>query len=122
MKTEYLKFDDRSKEAFNTAQLGAVLARGQEFLSLLRFDFNGADALAYSPATHTTRAIQIKGRATIDAKYLGKNIWIAFPHWISDGQQDWYVIPHDTLVELWAVKRFPTQSPWSTLVPSKGSV
>ena len=101
MKTEYMKFDSRSKEAFNTAQLGAVLARGQEYLLPLRFDSNGADVLAYNPATNSTRAIQVKSRATIDAKYRGRNLWIAFPHWVNVYQQDWYVVPHDTLTKLW---------------------
>lgn len=101
MKTEYMKFDSRSKEAFNTAQLGAVLARGQEYLLPLRFDSNGADVLAYNPSTNLTRAIQIKSRPTIDAKYMKRNLWIAFPHWVSDSQQDWYVVPHDELVRLY---------------------
>lgn len=100
MKTEYMKFDSRSKEAFNTAQLGAVLARGQEYLLPLQFDSNGADVLAYNPATNNTRAIQVKSRATIDAKYRGRNLWIAFPNWVSADQQDWYVVPHDKLTEL----------------------
>jgi hypothetical protein len=100
MKTDYMKFDSRSKEAFNTAQLGAVLARGQEYLLPLRFDSNGADVLAYNPATNSTRAIQVKSRATIDAKYRGRNLWMAFPHWVSVNQQDWYVVPHDTLADL----------------------
>jgi hypothetical protein len=114
-----MKFDSRSKEAFNTAQLGAVLARGQEYLLPLRFDSNGADVLAYNPATNETRAIQIKGRVTIDAKYSGKKLWIAFPHWISNDQQDWYVVPHDTLVDLWCVKKFPACGSWSALTPSR---
>lgn len=119
MKTEYMKFDDRSKEAFNTAQLGAVLARGQEYLLPLRFDSNGADVLAYNPGTNATRAIQIKARATIDSKYLGKNIWIAFPHWINNDRQYWYVVPHDTFVALWDVKKFAIRGVRSTRTPSK---
>jgi hypothetical protein len=105
MKAEYMGFDSRSKEAFNTAQLGAVLARKEEYLLPLRFDSNGADVLAYNPATNRTRAIQIKARATVEGKYRGKELWIAFPHWVTDHQQDWYVVPHDRLEELWGKTR-----------------
>lgn len=119
MKTEYMKFDSRSKEAFNTAQLGAVLARGQEYLLPLRFDSNGADVLAYNPSTNSTRAIQVKSRATIDAKYLGRNLWIAFPHWVSANQQDWYVVPHDTLAEIWTGRSLTRNGPHHSRRPPK---
>lgn len=114
-----MKFDSRSKEAFNTAQLCAALARGQEYLLPLRFDSNGADVLAYNPATNSTRAIQIKARATIDSKYSGKNLWIAFPHWVTNGMQDWYVVPHDTLVDFWGAKKVATSGAWSSGAPPK---
>lgn len=100
MKAEYMGFDSRSKEAFNTAD-SAPFWHVKEVLLPLRFDSNGADVLAYNPATNRTRAIQIKSRATVDAKYRGKEIWIAFPHWVTDHQQDWYVVPHDRLEEIW---------------------
>lgn len=38
--------------------------------------------------------MQLKGRWTIDKKYLGRNIWIAFPD-----RGEWYVAPHDLMVE-----------------------
>lgn len=114
-----MQFDSRSKEAFNTAQLGAILARRQEYLLPLRFDSNGADVLAYNPATNETRAIQIKARATVDARYSGKDLWIAFPHWVTDSQQSWYVVPHDTLVGLWGAKKVATGRAFSAGTPSK---
>lgn len=114
MKTEYMGFDSRSKEAFNTAQLGAVLARKEEYLLPLRFDSNGADVLAYNPATNRTRAIQIKARVAVARKYLGKELWIAFPRWVADHQQDWYVVPHDTLEALWGKTRtWQKDAEWS---------
>lgn len=120
MKTKYNKFDSKSQEAFNTAQLGAVLARKQEFLSPLRFDSNAADVLAYKPKSNEARAIQIKARVTIHKKYCGKNLWVAFPHWIDDVQQDWYVVPHDELVELWGADKLKNGNggQWSK-TPSK---
>jgi hypothetical protein len=119
LKIEYMRFDSRSKEAFNTAQLGAVLARSQEYLLPLRFDSNGADMLAYNPATNATRAIQIKARVTVDARYSGKNLWIAFPHWVNYSQQDWYVVPHDTLVQFWGAKKVAAGRAFSAGTPSK---
>ena len=95
MRSEFLNFDSRSKEAFNLAQLGAVLARKQEYLLRLPFDSNGADVLAYNPATLKTRPIQIKARLTISKKYVDRNLLIAFPNWSSESRQDWYLLPHD---------------------------
>ena len=117
MRAEYSKFDSRSKEAFNTAQLGAVLARRQEYLLPLQFDSKGADVLAYNPATNESRPIQVKSRATVDAKYANKGLWIAFPHWVNDSQQDWYVVPHDELNRLWG--RRTDRDKWSSGSPSK---
>lgn len=121
MKTAYMLFDSKSKEAFNTAQLGAVLARDQEYLLPLRFDSNGADVLAYNPRSCKTRAIQIKACVTIHKKYCGKELWIAFPHWIDEVQQDWYLVLHDDLVNLWGADRLRNrdEGQWST-TPPKG--
>lgn len=45
--------------------------------------------------TGDTKLVQLKGRWTIDKKYQGRNVWIAF----HDGGH-WYVAPHDELVRL----------------------
>ena len=37
--------------------------------------------------------VQLKGRFTIDKKYLGKSLYIGFPY-----QNSWYLFPHDELV------------------------
>jgi hypothetical protein len=39
------------------------------------------------------RKVQQKSRWTIDQKYVGREIWIAFPF-----AGDWYLIPHDMMV------------------------
>ena len=39
--------------------------------------------------------MQLKGRWTIDRKYLDRDIWVAFPI-----VGDWYVMPHDAMVAL----------------------
>ena len=115
MRTEFLSFDGKSKEAFNTAQLGAVLARRQEYLLRLPFDSNGADVLAYNPQTLKTIPIQIKSRLSTSSRYTGKGIYMAFPVWTSDTRQCWYLLPHDELVDLYGIERLG----WTTGKPSK---
>jgi hypothetical protein len=115
MRTKFLTFDSKSKEAFNTAQLGALLARRQEYLLRLPFDSNGADILAYNPETLQTIPIQIKSRMSTSKKYVGKGIYIAFPVWTSETCQHWYLLEHDTLVELWGAEKLD----WTTAKPSK---
>jgi hypothetical protein len=51
------------------------------------------DLILHNEATGDTKLVQLKGRWTIDKKYLGRNIWIAFPD-----RGEWYVAPHDELV------------------------
>lgn len=54
------------------------------------------EAQAGRPETTTdTRKVQLKGRWTIDKKYIGRDIWVAFP--VGD---DWYLVPHDEMVAI----------------------
>jgi len=101
VKKRYEAFDSRSKEAFNMAQLGALLAQRQEFLSVLRYDVNGADVISTNPKSLVSRHIQVKSRPTVSKKYIGKDLWIAFPQWTSAQSQSWYLIPHDLLMQIW---------------------
>ncbi len=52
--------------------------------------------------------VQLKSRWTIHRKYLGRDIWIAFP----DGG-DWYLAPHDQLVKLADEAGFTTSASWT---------
>lgn len=54
------------------------------------------------------RKVQLKSRWTIHKKYLGRDIWIAFP----DGE-DWYLAPHDDLVALGDEAGFTASSSWA---------
>jgi hypothetical protein len=114
MRKQFLKFDGKSQEAFNTAQLGAVLARRQEYLLRLPFDSNGADVLSYNPETLRTTPIQIKSRLSISRKYLGKNLFIAFPIWETESRQAWYLLPHDTLAEIWGMDKLERHLGWTS--------
>ena len=46
-------------------------------------------------AAEQTLKVQLKGRLTIDKKYKGKQIYMAFPM-----SETWYLVPHDKLVQL----------------------
>lgn len=78
MRKEFMKFDSRSKEAFNTAQLAALLARHGEFLSPVKTDAHGPDVIGYTPATCTyvttiictSTIILLKWQRDIDCKLL----------------------------------------------------
>ena len=58
-------------------------------------DWLGSDFLAYHKDGSQTLKVQLKSRVTIDVKYRGKDLHIAFPF----GAGVWYLVPHDELVE-----------------------
>lgn len=70
-----------------------TVALGQGYNVFFPVHDNGIDLLFFSEATGEFRLVQLKSRWTIDAKYVGRNIWIAFPD-----KGEWYVVPHDELV------------------------
>ena len=41
-----------------------------------------------------TRKVQLKGRWIIDRRYIGRDIWVAFPH-----EGELYLVPHDVMVQ-----------------------
>jgi hypothetical protein len=83
----------RQKEAFNFQKVSAVLADYGYITILLSSDWAGADFIALH-LDGTTRKVQLKGRFTIDKKYLKQDLYICF----RDGEQ-WFIYPHDELVE-----------------------
>ena len=78
------------------------LALEQGFNAYLPVYDDGVDFILHPeaqpgrPETATdTRKVQLKGRWTIDRKYVGRDIWIAFP--VGD---DWHLVPHDEMVAI----------------------
>ena len=57
-------------------------------------DFNGADFHAISTKGDIIK-VQLKGRITIDEKYLKKDILIGFSN-----NSKWYLYPHDKVFKL----------------------
>lgn len=92
---EYSELNARQKEIYNFQKIAGVLADYGFNCIKLADDWQGADFLAYHKDGKETLRVQLKGRLTIDRKYQGRNLHIAFP--ISDS---WCLIEHDRLIEL----------------------
>ena len=85
----------KQKEIYNFQKIAAVLADYGFNCIKLQDDWLGADFLAYHKDGDPTLKVQLKSRVTIDEKYRGKDLHIAFPF----GEGVWYLVPHDALVE-----------------------
>jgi hypothetical protein len=55
------------------------LALQQGFNAFLPVYDGGVDFILYRESDRELRKVQLKGRWTIDRKYLARDIWIAFP-------------------------------------------
>lgn len=90
----YSQLNSRQKENYNFQKLAGGLADYGFNCLRLNDDWQGADFLACHVDGITFLKIQLKGRMTIDKKYLGKDIHIAFLN-----GDECYVYPHDEMVE-----------------------
>jgi len=93
-RVDYKTLNSRQKEIFNFQKIAATLADYGFNCIKLADDWLGADFLAYNVRDTKTLKVQLKSRITIQKKYVGKDISMAFPH-----KGIWYLIAHDTLVE-----------------------
>jgi hypothetical protein len=55
----------------------------------------GVDFILYRESDGLVRKVQLKGRWEIRQKYVGRDIWIAFPD-----RGNWYLMPHDGMMAL----------------------
>lgn len=94
-KVEYDSLDPKQKEIYNFQKVAAVLADYGFNCVKLVDDWEGADFLALRKDSDEMLKVQLKSRLTIDKKYCGKDLWIAFPV-----KKCWYMVPHDELVEI----------------------
>jgi hypothetical protein len=106
------KLSSQAVEVINRNALVTV-ALNQGYNAYLPVYDHGIDLILHSESTGDTKLIQLKGRWTIDKKYLGRNIWIAFPD-----SGDWYVAPHDELVRMG--QRHTMSESWARGIYSKG--
>lgn len=68
----------------------------------------GVDFILYREEDSVTHKVQLKGRWIIDRKYIGRDIWVAFPH-----AGEWYLVPHDTMVQQAEEAGFTKTSSWT---------
>lgn len=90
----YADLNSRKKENYNFHLVAARLAEYGYNSMRVTDDWQGADFIACHIDGDRFMKVQLKGRLTLDQKYEGKDIHIAFRH----GYQC-YVYPHDEMVE-----------------------
>lgn len=89
---QYEQLNSRQKENFNFQKVAAELADYGFNCMWLNDDWQGADFIACHIDGNKFIKVQLKGRLTIDQKYSGKDIYIAF-----NQNGKWYIYPHDAL-------------------------
>jgi len=91
---KYADLNSRQKENYNFHLVAARLAEYGYNSMRVTDDWQGADFIACHIDGDRFMKVQLKGRLTLDQKYEGKDIHIAFRH----GEQC-YVYPHDEMVK-----------------------
>lgn len=93
-KIAYDTLNSRQKENYNFHKIAAVLV-DYGFTSIrLSDDWQGADFIAQHVDGETFLKVQLKGRMSIDKKYIGRGLHICFPY-----EGHWYLFPHDEVVD-----------------------
>ncbi|TBN39885.1 hypothetical protein EYE42_09490 [Paracoccus subflavus] len=93
---DYSRLNARQKELHNFHKIAARLADYGYHSMWLSDDWQGADFLACHIDGKTVLRVQLKARLTLDRKYLGKGLHVAF----RQGDRV-FVYPHDMLLA-WA--------------------
>ena len=86
------RYRSQVSEAINR-NIVVSLALKQGFNAFLPVYDGGVDFILYREGDGELRKVQLKSRWTIDRKYVGRDIWIAFPI-----DTDWYLMRHDEMV------------------------
>lgn len=95
-KVNYGELTQKWQEIYNFHKLSAVMVDyGFNCIKLID-DWKGADLLAYQKDNGDCLRIQLKGRITIDKKYIGQSLYMAFP--VPD--VGWCIVEHDDLMEI----------------------
>ena len=105
-KATYSNLNAKQKENYNFHRLSSLLASFGFNCIWLNDDVHGADFLAISTKGDVFK-IQLKSRLTFDKKYIGKDLYLAFP--FDDG---FYVYLHDEALKLF-IGRYETTSSWN---------
>ena len=86
------RFQSQIREVINRNTV-VRLALEQGFNAFLPVYDGGVDFILYRESDGAARKVQLKSCWTIDRKYVGRDIWIAFPM-----GRDWYLAPHDEML------------------------
>lgn len=107
-KVTYNELNARQQESYNFHKLSAVLA-DYGFTSIrLSDDWESADLIAVHIDGTTSLKIQLKGRLSFAKKYLGKQLYIAFPN-----KGTWYLYPHDEVQKaVFSAKSYGSSRSW----------
>lgn len=76
----YKDLNGRQQENYNFHKVAAWLADYGFNCHRLSDDWKGADFIAYHMDGERSIRIQLKGRLTIDDKYMKKSLYVAFPY------------------------------------------
>lgn len=105
----YADLNSRQKENYNFHRVAACLAEYGYNSMRVTDDWQGADFIACHIDGERFMKVQLKGRLTLDQKYEGKDIHIAFRH----GEQC-FVYPHDEMVErVEALGKISSSASWT---------
>lgn len=91
----YAELNAKQKEIYNFQKVAGLLADHGFNCIKLTDDWKGADFLADHFANELTLRVQLKSCLTVDMKYVGKELFMAFPV-----DNVWYLLPHDILLDL----------------------
>jgi hypothetical protein len=83
------------------------LALEQGFNAFLPVYDGGVDFILYRESDGAIRKVQLKARWTIERKYVGRDIWIAFPN-----GNDWYLMQHDEMLKAAGAERVTQTASW----------
>jgi hypothetical protein len=110
-KVNYSELGSKEQENFNYAKTAGILAEYGFSCSQITADKFGADMIAYHIATAKPYSIQLKGsRATLDRKYEGKDIWIAY---IDRKSSELCLYHHDSAIALFEQTKSANSVSWS---------
>jgi hypothetical protein len=88
---EMNRFRSQVREVVNRNTV-VSLALEQGFNAFLPVYDGGVDFILYRESDSELWKVQLKSRWTIDRKYMGRDIWVAFPI-----AGDWSLMPHDKM-------------------------
>ena len=91
-KVPYASLNSKQKEAHNFQKVSALLAEYGYSTIRLQDDWQGADFIAQHCGGVDFIKVQLKSRLVVDKKYMGKNLYVVFPH-----KEDWFIYDHDAL-------------------------